>query len=998
MTIGMGALPSGAKGRISLTGSGRSLKLSRGKTIRHLRPGKYRISARPVSVGPDTYYAVIAPCADPPRCGLLPAGPVSLKPGRHLELFVLYENVVPRTTRVLRDGQLGRLRGGIGPGGTLVFRGRAPLPFSRGSVIVAPPSATLPDGLLREVLRLRTGHGRQIVTTAPASLADAIPRGFLDLDIGEGAPSSRLARSSSSTSWSLGHKDVPFSCGAGRSVGFTSDATAAADFRFTAGWDRGQPPHIAIAGTLSAELTASLRAEAGASCSWARDVPSSPSPGVVLGRRVVFVGPVPVWITPELVGAYGASAAVTGITSFGLTERFKVTGGLSYENGHLHHAFDAFHQTLRPVGTPTTAAKTELSLAPKVYFDLFNLRLAACKAGDCADAPATYLAFGPAATMRVNSDGPPSTTNEPWWRLDGSLKGSLGIHFGLFGFSADETADFDLLQYPLVAPPGRPRNLSAEPGDESAKVSWQPPPANPGPVDEPCACKEVSGYTVYVNGEERAQVGPKLTSLTLDHLTNGVTYQVSVRANSTAGPPLDSRQTEPVAVTPEGEAYPLCTPASGEEGEGVFGATGAPAQVSATPTWSAPTDVSSGSETGEEPQLAVDGNGGAVIVWAGSAGVTGATKTAEGPWSRFNLASSSTGDGLIPQLSVSMNDEGDWASVWRYSTEFGGEHYDGVRGARCIGGGLIGPVTIAAPHFDVDPYLATDHWSPSVAMDGKGGAVSVWYSQTKTQTGDEGYSRIEAADSVSSGPWSPGTSLSNPTGSVLIENAVGADANGQASAIWLGTSDCSSWGSIGAATKPAGSGWSSAVKIAESDPCEFGGYSFFRPRLSISETGYAKAVWTSYKGSFSSSSIRSATMSPNGQWSAMESIPASDGGQDPYVAVNANGDATVVFWGGQEIKAASAERGAAWQTPVVIGAGASPAVAMDDAGDVIVIWFSGGSVLATYKPAGGAWGPVTTLTQSAALSLPKVAMEDNGDALVVWETSGRRVQVAELTR
>jgi hypothetical protein len=130
----------------------------------------------------------------------------------------------------------------------------------------------------------------------------------------------------------------------------------------------------------------------------------------------------------------------------------------------------------------------------------------------------------------------------------------------------------------------------------------------------------------------------------------------------------------------------------------------------------------------------------------------------------------------------------------------------------------------------------------------------------------------------------------------------------------------------------------------------------------------------------------------------MESIPASDGGQDPYVAVNANGDATVVFWGGQEIKAASAERGAAWQTPVVIGAGASPAVAMDDAGDVIVIWFSGGSVLATYKPAGGAWGPVTTLTQSAALSLPKVAMEDNGDALVVWETSGRRVQVAELTR
>lgn len=952
-----------------------------------------------MSVGPNTYYAVIAPCADPPRCRLLPPGPVSLKPGRHLELFVLYENVIPRTTRVLHDGQLARLRGGIGPGGTLVFGGRAALPFARGSVIVAPPSATLPDGLLREVLRLRKVRGRQIVTTATASLADAIPRGFLDLDIGAGAPASRLARSSSSTSWSLGHKDVPFSCGAGGSVGVTSDATASADFRFTAGWDRGQSPHIAIAGTLSAEVTASLRAEAGASCAWARDVPSSPSPGVVLGRRVIFVGPVPVWITPELVGAYGASAAVTGVTSFGLTEQFKVTGGLRYENGHLHHAFDAFHQTLRPVGTPTTAAKAELSLAPKVYFDLFNLRLSACKAGDCADAPATYLAFGPAATMRVNSDGPPSTTNEPWWRLDGSLKGSLGIHFGLFGFSADETADFDLLQYPLVAPPGSPRNLSAEPGDESAKVSWQPPPANPGPADEPCACKEASGYTVYVNGEERAEVGPKLTSLTLDHLTNGVTYQVSVRANSAAGPPLDSRQTEPVAVTPEGEAHPLCTPASGGGTGATFGASGAPAstQVTATPTWSAPIDVSSGSETGEEPQLAVDGNGGAVITWAGSAGVTGATKTGGGPWSRFNLASPLAGDGLIPQLSVSMNDEGDWASVWRYTTKFDDEYYNGVRGVRCIGGELIGPVTVAAPHFDADPYLATEHYSPSVAMDGKSGAVAVWYSQTKTQAEEEGYSRIEAADSVSSGPWSPATILSNPTERVLMENAVGADAGGQASAIWLGTSNCLSWGSIGAATKPAGSGWS-AVKIGESDPCESGGYSFFRPRLSMSETGYGKAVWTSYKGSFSSSSIRSATMSPNGQWSAMESVPGSDGGQDASVAVNANGDATVVFWSGNVVWAASEQGGASWQAPVALGAGLGPAVAMDDAGDVIVIWFSGGSVLATYKPAGGAWGPVTTLTQSAALSLPKVAMEDDGDALVVWETSERRVQVAELTR
>ena len=1013
IAIGVRDLPSGAKGRVSLTGPGRSSSLRRSKAVHRLRAGEYRIDARPVTAGPNTYYAVIAPCPDPVRCGTLAGGRVSLKPGHRLKLFVLYENVIPRTTRVLRRSQVARLRDGIAPDGTLVFGGRAPLPFSRGSVIVAPPSANLPNGLLREVLRLRKSPRRQVVTTAPATLADAIPRGFLDLEIGASAPASGGARISSSASWSLGHRDFPFSCGRGRSADFSSDATASSDFRFTAGWDRGLAPHIAIAGTLSAEISADLRAESGASCGWTRDVPSSPSPGVVLPRRVMFIGPVPIWITPELVGTYGASAAVTGLTSFGLTEQFKVTGGLSYANGHLDHDFDAFHQTLRPVGAPTTAAKAELWFAPKLYVDFFSLRLAACEVGDCEGAPTTYLAFGPAATLRVNSDGPPSTTNEPWWRLDGSLKGSLGIHFGLFGFRADQSRDFDLLKYPLVAPPGRPRNLSAEPGDESATVSWRPPPVNPGPPDEPCACKEVSGYTVYVDGEERAEVGPNLTSLTLDRLTNGVTYRISVRANSTAGPPLDSGQTEPVAVTPEKkETHPQCVQGPGSEGEETLRSTGGQAstQVAALPAWSAPVDVSGQSEIGGEQQIAMNGSGDAIVVWHGN-GLAGASRVAGGPWSQLRLAFPWTGDGYEPQVAI--DHAGDWAAVWTYGALFDEESYAGIRAIRCIGGALTGPVTVAAPHFDTDAYNALDRFEPSVAIDGQGGSTAVWHTFSKALGGERaGVSAVEASSGPPAGPWSAPTTLTDPTEwlTTFERPAVAADGAGNAIAVWPAffSDEAQAFcGPIRGASKPSGSAWSAAVTVAQQvAKCDQPpGTAFDQSRLSMNEAGYAVAVWSGTSESGTARQIFASQRPPGGNWGAMVDISASaEGSLRPVVAVNADGDATVVWRQGCcKIGTAGKEGGASWQAPVTL-AGTSPTVApevaMNDAGDAVVVWRAGQYVQAEYRVAGGVWGPVETLSQSAETkgNVPQVGMDDRGSAVAVWESDGGRIQVAELTR
>ncbi len=95
--------------------------------------------------------------------------------------------------------------------------------------------------------------------------------------------------------------------------------------------------------------------------------------------------------------------------------------------------------------------------------------------------------------------------------------------------------------------------MEAQAGNESATISWHAPEKNPAasPLDgePPCGCKEVSNYTVFINGEEHETTG---TQITIPNLTNGKTYTVTVRANADPGKPFDSRETEPITVTPEG--------------------------------------------------------------------------------------------------------------------------------------------------------------------------------------------------------------------------------------------------------------------------------------------------------------------------------------------------------------------------------------------------------------------------------------------------------------
>jgi PKD domain len=125
----------------------------------------------------------------------------------------------------------------------------------------------------------------------------------------------------------------------------------------------------------------------------------------------------------------------------------------------------------------------------------------------------------------------------------------------------------------------------------------------------------------------------------------------------------------------------------------------------------------------------------------------------------------------------------------------------------------------------------------------------------------------------------------------------------------------------------------------------------------------------------------------------------------PQVAVDASGDATVVWYGSVGsnflVETATVTDGMP-STPVALSETGEnailPTVAVDDRGDAIVAWTRGAIVQASFRPAGGSFGvPVSLTAKGDSASLPRVAIDAAGDATVVWYRSKGTGEVVEAT-
>jgi hypothetical protein len=357
-----------------------------------------------------------------------------------------------------------------------------------------------------------------------------------------------------------------------------------------------------------------------------------------------------------------------------------------------------------------------------------------------------------------------------------------------------------------------------------------------------------------------------------------------------------------VAVDAQGDALAVW-----ERGEG----EGSSVQATFRPAggaWQAPVSLSSSSESQWEPQVAFDGQGDAFAVWEAYNGahsnVQTAFKPAGGAWQAPVELSSDEAPGAVhPQLAVDA--QGDAIVIWDRALPYGGVVQTAYRPA---GGSWQTPVSIS--ELGVDPQIALNAqgdavavWAhdngsnyviqsalkpaggtwqapvdlseagetaerPQIALDGQGDAIAVWHRWT-----DGLFSNriVQAAFMPAGSGWQAPVDISGEGGGV--EPQVAFDGQGDAIAVWSGN---------GVAYRPAGGSWEAPTELEPGGEAQ-------RPQIAFDGQGNVLAVWARNNG------IRAATRLPDGVWDGPVSLSSEEGAYAPQVAVDGQGNAAAVW-------------------------------------------------------------------------------------------------------
>ncbi|MDD1772269.1 MAG: carboxypeptidase-like regulatory domain-containing protein [Methanomassiliicoccales archaeon] len=395
------------------------------------------------------------------------------------------------------------------------------------------------------------------------------------------------------------------------------------------------------------------------------------------------------------------------------------------------------------------------------------------------------------------------------------------------------------------------------------------------------------------------------------------------------------------------------------------------ASISIDGSWSAATSISSGLDLlTEQPMVAIDSDGDALVVWDQINPDTQnisifALSYSDGAWTTPIVVSVPSINAIYPRLA--MSSYGDAIIVWQqmnsnlscYSLY-----------ARSYSDGEWGTIQLASS--STAPYSAVD---ARVQMNENGDAILVW-DQVQPVT----YDFAVYANTFENGDWGTPTLIASDSTDSFAPS-VAMDDNGNAVVTWFygSTSNIYDY-SVYSKTYSDGD-WEDKQLIGSG--AAFSTYLLSNHNLVMDENGDAIAVWAEYNSTTESSNI-TACMYHDGVWGTVQRL--SSGTTDanyPNTAMGDNGEASVV-WVQRDLGNdnnsfyrifACNYKDGAWGTPQIIsyltdsiGVWA-PDIAMDHNGDAVAIWYQygpesdylNGSISAAFLDSGNA---VVTYTRS----------------------------------
>jgi hypothetical protein len=375
-----------------------------------------------------------------------------------------------------------------------------------------------------------------------------------------------------------------------------------------------------------------------------------------------------------------------------------------------------------------------------------------------------------------------------------------------------------------------------------------------------------------------------------------------------------------------------------------------------------------------EPEVAVDSNGNALVVWTAFDGsswrIQARRRAASGNLGPIQVLSPAGGDAFGPV--VDMNANGTALIAWY---RFDGSYYR-VQARYRAASGDLGPVrTLSASGGTA--------WLGQVAMDADGGAIVAWYRF------QGGHPRIQLRHLTPSsvGPLKTLT----PSGDDAERPDVAMNRSGEAVLVWTRT-DGSRW-FVEARRWDPSNGLGRQRRLASSA----GGVG--DAAVDINGDGDAVLAWRRFDGSWNRVQARS--LRSSGRLSPIRTLSRSGGGADlPDVAIDRSGGALIAWEraklaGTHRIQVRYLTRGGSLRSIQTLSpeghVSFSPRVVMNRRGVARITWY-GTDVLPRRvqmrrRSASGELGPtimVSAPTEDA--HDPHIGMVSDGAAIVVWNT------------
>jgi hypothetical protein len=357
---------------------------------------------------------------------------------------------------------------------------------------------------------------------------------------------------------------------------------------------------------------------------------------------------------------------------------------------------------------------------------------------------------------------------------------------------------------------------------------------------------------------------------------------------------------------------------------------------------------------------------------------------------------------------LALDADGDAVAVWR---RFDGTN-DRIEARPRSKTGVLGTVQTLSP-------AGQDAQLPLVAVDATGDALVVWSRPDGTgPCSGDGCVRIQARTRSAGGVLGPVLTLS-PAGQNAFEFDVAVDADGDAVVVW----NRSDGSSTSCCRRIQARGLSAGGTLGPLQVLSAPGQHADAPRVAVDTDGDAVAVWQRFDGT--ALRVQARARSAGGALGPVL-ILSNQKASSPDVAIDAGGDAVVVWQrpdgtgpcgidGCPKIEAVARSAGGVVTSVQILTnttrGGSSPQVAVDADGDALVVWrhvdattsCGGGGcfrIQARARSAAGTLGAVLTLSPAGQNSdFPQVGIDADGDAVAVWQRfDGTSFRIQARTR